>query len=92
VAFGVAHLLNLHTAAAVLLALLTILVIAQLGGFRTSLAVSTVAAVVITFRYLSPVGSIRIAQLEDWFVLVLFLLISIFGCQIVEKRNRKRFV
>jgi K+-sensing histidine kinase KdpD len=91
VVFGLSHALKLDMAAAVLLVLLIVRVIVQLGGIRIGLAASVIAAVVIAFRYLPPIGSIRIAQPNDRFVLILFLLIAVFGTRFVEKRKRKRF-
>jgi K+-sensing histidine kinase KdpD len=90
-AFGLSHVLNLHKSSEVLLLLLTILLIAQLGGVTSGLMASGVAAAILSFFILRPVGSFWIAKPNDRFLLALFLLLAIVGCQLIAMRNRGAF-
>lgn len=82
---GVSYPLKLDKDVVVLLFLMTVLVIAKMGGLANGLAASVVASGMLSFLFLPPVGSLMVARPDDQFALALFLLSAIFGSRLFGK-------
>lgn len=82
---GIAYLLRLDKAAAMLLLFLGVLAIAKLEGLAKGIGASALAAGMLSLLFLPPIGSMRIARPEDQFALALFFLSAIFASRLIGK-------
>ena len=77
------HILKLDKNSGTLLLLLSVLVIARLGGFRYGIVASVIAALLLSFLFLPPIGSLWVIGSDDQLTLTLFLLSTIVGSGLV---------
>jgi K+-sensing histidine kinase KdpD len=82
---GISYLLRLDKAAAMLLLFLAVLAIAKFEGLAKGIGASAFAAGMLSFLFLPPIGSIRIARPEDQFALALFFLSALFATRLIGK-------
>ena len=82
---GICFKLSLHKSVTVLLLLLTIFIVARLLGIAIGLFSSVVAAALLGFLFLTPIGSLRISSPSDQFMLAVFLLSSLLGCRMIGR-------
>jgi len=80
--------LSLHKSVTALLLLLTIFIIARLLGIAIGLFSSVVAAALLSFLFLTPIGSLRISRPSDQFMLAVFLLSSLLGCRMIGRTRQ----
>ena len=85
---GLSYTLKLDKAGAILLLSLSVLVIAKLGGFRYGIGASVVAAVLLSFLFLPPIGSLWVIGSDNRLALVLFLLSTIAGSRLIGGKKR----
>ncbi len=84
---GVSYALKLDKAYAILLLFLSVLVIAKLEGFKCGFLASGVAAALLSFLFLPPVGSLWVIGTDNRLVLALFLLITTVGSRLIGARK-----
>ncbi len=84
---GVSYTLELDKTSATLLLLLSVLVIARVAGIKGGIAASVVAAVLLSFLFLPPIGSLWVISPGNRFALALFLLITVVGSRLVGEEK-----
>ena len=84
---GVSYALKLDKAGALLLLFLSVLVIARLEGFKCGFIASGVAAALLSFLFLPPVGSLWVLGSDNRLALALFLLITTVGSRLIGARK-----
>jgi K+-sensing histidine kinase KdpD len=85
---GIAYLLKLDKESAMLLLLLAVLAIAKQGGLVHGLVASAMAAVILSFLFMPPVGSLFIKGSDDRLALALFLLIAALGSRLIGQHRK----
>ncbi len=86
---GICYVLEFNEAASVLLLLLSVLAIAKLGGLATGVTASVLAAGMLSYFVLPPIGSLKVMYPNDRMVLALFLLSAILGSRLIgDKRTQ----
>jgi K+-sensing histidine kinase KdpD len=85
---GIAYLLKLDKESAMLLLLLAVLAVAKQGGLVYGLAASAMAAVLLSFLFMPPVGSLFIKGPDDRLALALFLLIAAVGSRLIGQQRK----
>ncbi len=85
---GIAYLLKLYKESAMLLLLLAVLAVAKQGGLVHGLVASAMAAAILSFLFMPPVGSLFVKGPDDRLALALFLLIAALGSRLIgQHRN-----
>jgi K+-sensing histidine kinase KdpD len=74
---------------ALLLFLLSVLAVAKIGGAKYGVAAAVIAAGLLSFLFLPPIGTLWVEAADDRLALALFLLSAIVGSALAE--NDKRF-
>ena len=72
-----------------LLLLLAVLAIARLAGMAAGVAASGLAAGILSYFFLPPIGSLKVLYPGDRIVLTLFLLSAILGSRLIGNRQRQ---
>jgi len=67
---------------AALVLLLAVLCVAAFGRLWMAVTAAVVAALVLNFFFLPPVGTLAIAGPENWVVLIVFLVVAVIGSQL----------
>jgi len=71
-----------------LLLLLTVLAVSKLEGLLSGLIATAIAALILTFWFFPPFGSLMIRSSSDRLALALFLLIATLGSRMIGGRER----
>jgi K+-sensing histidine kinase KdpD len=88
---GACYALNLEKSALLAL-LLSVLLIARLGGSKRGIAAAGIAAVMLAW-FLPPNGTLWVSGLDNWLALILFILGTIVGSIAMEgKQWIKRWI
>jgi len=80
-----AYYMNFEKSAAALLLLLAVLGSAKIGGLVNGFISAALAAGMLCVLFLPPIGSLRIAEPSDRFVLSLFLITAALGSRLVGR-------
>jgi K+-sensing histidine kinase KdpD len=73
-----------------LLLLLLVLATATAAGLWVSVVLSFVAMLTLNFFFLPPVGTFRIADVQNWVALVVFLAVAVSARQLPRSRRHAR--
>ena len=65
-----------------LVLLLIVLATATIGRLRAAIAVSVVATLALNFYFLPPVGTLTIAEPQNWIALFAFLVVAVIASQL----------
>ena len=82
-------LLHVNPTTVALCFLLAILAIAAAWGLRYSIPMSIIAALCFNFFFLPPVGTLTIADTQNWVALVAFFLTSVIASNLSERARRQ---
>jgi two-component system sensor histidine kinase KdpD len=79
------HILHVNQTTVALSFLLAILAVSAVWGMAVSVAMSLVAVVAFNYFFLPPVGTLTIADPQNWVALFAFLVSSIMGSQLSSR-------
>jgi two-component system, OmpR family, sensor histidine kinase KdpD len=79
------HILHVNQTTVALSFLLAILAVSAVWGMAVSVAMSLVAVVAFNYFFLPPVGTLTIADPQNWVALFAFLVTSIVGSQLSSR-------
>jgi two-component system sensor histidine kinase KdpD len=82
-------LLHVNPTTVALSFLLAILAIAAAWGLRYAIPMSIIAALCFNFFFLPPVGTLTIADTQNWVALVAFFLTSVIASNLSERARRQ---
>src|SRR5260221_1905361 len=88
ISFFYRHILHVNQTTVALSFLLAILAVSAVWGMAVSVAMSLLAVVAFNYFFLPPIGTLTIADPQNWVALFAFLLTSITGSQL-SSRIRK---
>jgi len=83
------HLPQINPMTVSLALLLTILAVSALWGLRVSIYLSVLATLVLNYFFLPPLGTLTIADPQNWVALVAFLVTAIVASQLSERARRE---
>ncbi|HKV62168.1 MAG TPA: DUF4118 domain-containing protein [Candidatus Acidoferrum sp.] len=89
VAFLYRHVLLVNQTTVALTLLLAILAVSAVWGMAVSVFMSVVAMLVFNYEFLPPVGTLTIADPQNWVALGAFLVTSIMGSQLSARIRRQ---
>jgi two-component system sensor histidine kinase KdpD len=89
IAFLYRHVLLVNQTTVALTLLLAILAVSAVWGMAVSVFMSVVAILVFNFEFLPPVGTLTIADPQNWVALGAFLVTSIMGSQLSARIRRE---
>jgi two-component system, OmpR family, sensor histidine kinase KdpD len=81
------HRMSIGKDASMLLLLLAVLVVSRLEGLLNGLIATTIAALILVFWFLPPVGTAMIRSSSDRLALALFLLLGALGSRLLGRRE-----
>ncbi|HLK53178.1 MAG TPA: DUF4118 domain-containing protein, partial [Candidatus Angelobacter sp.] len=87
--FVYAKVLHVNPTTVAVSFLLVILAVAAAWGLRYSIAMSIAAALCFNFFFLPPVGTLTIADTQNWVALLAFFLTSIIASNLSERARRQ---
>ena len=87
--FVYAKVLHVNPTTVAISFLLVILAVAAAWGLRYSIAMSIAAALCFNFFFLPPVGTLTIADTQNWVALLAFFLTSIIASNLSERARRQ---
>src|ERR1700686_232467 len=82
ITFAYRHLLHVNQTTVALSFLLAILAVSAVWGMTVSVVMSLAAVVAFNYFFLPPVGTLTIADPQNWVALFAFLVTSIMGSQL----------
>jgi two-component system sensor histidine kinase KdpD len=85
ISFLYRHILHVNQTTVALSFLLAILAVSAVWGMAVSVAMSLAAVVAFNYFFLPPVGTLTIADPQNWVALVAFLVSSIMGSQLSSR-------
>src|SRR6202048_3176438 len=85
ITFFYRHLLHVNQTTAALSFLLAILAVSAVWGMAVSVFMSLVAVIAFNYFFLPPVGTLSIADPQNWVALFAFLVTSIMGSQLSSR-------
>src|SRR6266481_5069905 len=85
ISFFYRHILHVNQTTVALSFLLSILAVSALWGMAVSVAMSLLAVVAFNYFFLPPVGTLTIADPQNWVALFAFLVTSIVGSQLSSR-------
>src|ERR1700737_4771078 len=85
ITFFYRHLLHVNQTTAALSFLLAILAVSAVWGMAVSVFMSLVAVIAFNYFFLPPVGTLTIADPQNWVALFAFLVTSIMGSQLSSR-------
>jgi two-component system sensor histidine kinase KdpD len=80
-------LVNVTTVA--LTFLLAVLVVSTLWGLTVSVPMSLVAVLAVDYFFLPPIGSLTVADPQDWMVLFAFLAVAVIGSHLAARARQQ---
>ncbi|HUN88404.1 MAG TPA: DUF4118 domain-containing protein [Terriglobales bacterium] len=86
---AIGHLLNLNPTAIALIFLIGVLFVSAYWGLRYALVLSIVATAAFNFLFLPPVYTFTIADPQNWFALVAFLVTALVAGNLSERVRRQ---
>ena len=69
--------------------LLAVLVISAVWGLRNAVILAVLSTLAYNFFFLPPIGTFTIADPQNWFALVAFLLTAVIASQLAERARRE---
>src|SRR5882762_3529393 len=85
ISFFYRHILHVNQTTVALSFLLAILAVSAVWGMAVSVAMSLVSVVAFNYFFLPPVGTLTIADPQNWVALFAFLVTSIVGSQLSSR-------
>ena len=85
ISFFYRHILHVNQTTVALSFLLAILAVSAVWGMAVSVAMSLVAVVAFNYFFLPPIGTLPIADPQNWVALFAFLVSSIMGSQLSSR-------
>jgi two-component system, OmpR family, sensor histidine kinase KdpD len=85
ISFFYRHILHVNQTTVALSFLLAILAVSAVWGMAVSVAMSLVAVVAFNYFFLPPIGTLTIADPQNWVALFAFLVTSIVGSQLSSR-------
>jgi two-component system, OmpR family, sensor histidine kinase KdpD len=85
IAFAFRHMLHVNQTTVALSFLLAILAVSAVWGMAVSVVMSLAAVVAFNYFFLPPVGTLTIADPQNWVALFAFLVSSIMGSQLSSR-------
>src|ERR1700732_1075133 len=85
ISFFYRHILHVNQTTVALSFLLAILAVSAVWGMAVSVAMSLVSVVAFNYFFLPPVGTLTIADPQNWVALFAFLVSSIMGSQLSSR-------
>src|SRR6267143_4010197 len=85
ITFAYRHLLHVNQTTVALSFLLAILAVSAVWGMAVSVAMSLVSVVAFNYFFLPPLGTLTIADPQNWVALFAFLVTSIVGSQLSSR-------
>jgi two-component system sensor histidine kinase KdpD len=85
ISFFYRHILHVNQTTVALSFLLAILAVSAVWGMAVSVAMSLVAVVAFNYFFLPPIGTLTIADPQNWVALIAFLVSSIMGSQLSSR-------
>src|SRR5260221_1968072 len=85
ISFFYRHILHVNQTTVALSFLLAILAVSAVWGMAVSVAMSVVAVVAFNYFFLPPIGTLTIADPQNWVALFAFLVSSIMGSQLSSR-------
>jgi len=89
ISFFYRHILHVNQTTVALSFLLAILAVSAVWGTAVSVAMSLVAVAAFNYFFLPPVGTLTIADPQNWVALFAFLVTSIVGSQLSSRIRRE---
>src|SRR5216683_3572864 len=89
IAFLYRHVLLVNQTTVALTLLLAILAVSAVWGMAVSVFMSVVAILVFNYEFLPPIGTLTIADPQNWVALCAFLVTSIMGSQLSARIRRE---
>jgi two-component system, OmpR family, sensor histidine kinase KdpD len=89
IAFLYRHVLSVNQTTVALSFLLAILAVSAVWGMAVSVFMSVVAMLVFNYEFLPPIGTLTIADPQNWVALGAFLLTSIVGSQLSARMRKE---
>lgn len=89
IVFVYAHLLQVNAITVALTLLLLILLLAAEWGLRLAIVISIVATVCYNFFFLPPIGTLTIADPQNWLALFAFLSTAIIASRLSERAREE---
>ncbi len=89
IAFLYRHVLLVNQTTVALTLLLAILAVSAVWGMAVSVFMSVVAILVFNYEFLPPIGTLTIADPQNWVALCAFLVTSIVGSQLSARIRRE---
>src|ERR1700757_2761820 len=89
IAFLYRHVLLVNQTAVALSFLLAILAVSAVWGMAVSVFMSIAAMLVFNYEFLPPIGTLTIADPQNWVALAAFLFTSIMGSQLSARIRRE---
>jgi two-component system sensor histidine kinase KdpD len=85
ISFFYRHILHVNQTTVALSLLLAILAVSAVWGMAVSVAMSLVAVAAFNYFFLPPIGTLTIADPQNWVALLAFLVTSIMGSQLSSR-------
>src|SRR6201993_4742684 len=85
IAFCYRHILHVNQTTVALSFLLAILAVSAVWGMAVSVAMSLVAVATFNYFFLPPIGTLTIADPQNWVALIAFLVTSITGSRLSSR-------
>src|SRR5260370_17495847 len=85
ISFGSRHILHVNQTTVALWFLLAILAVSAVWGMAVSVAMSLVAVATFNYFFLPPIGTLTIADPQNWVALIAFLVTSITGSRLSSR-------
>src|ERR1700724_4361714 len=85
ITFAYRHMLHVNQTTVALSFLLAILAVSAVWGMAVSVVMSLAAVVAFNYFFLPPVGTLTIADPQNWVALFAFLVTSITGSQLSSR-------
>ena len=85
ITFSYRHFLHVNQTTVALSFLLAILAVSAVWGMAVSVAMSLAAVIAFNYFFLPPVGTLTIADPQNWVALIAFLVSSIMGSQLSSR-------
>src|SRR6202040_4379041 len=83
------HILHVNQTTVALSFLLAIVAFSAVWGMAVSVAMSLVAVVAFNYFFLPPIGTLTIADPQNWVALFAFLVTAIIASQLAERARRE---
>src|ERR1700741_257860 len=89
ITFAYRHMLHVNQTTVALSFLLAILAVSAVWGMTASVVMSLAAVVAFNYFFLPPVGTLTIADPQNWVALFAFLVTAIIASQLAERARRE---